>query len=123
MFTKLMKRAMIVCVLMASIVVGIAVPAQAANKTIILSDIDGRQLGYMVFYDVEPNKFKVCDTQRDGYSVTGQVLRQTSNGHIPLGDTSDGSDRGCNTMVFRVSGDQMRLWWNGPGNISTWANI
>ncbi|SDE03365.1 hypothetical protein [Glycomyces harbinensis] len=123
MFTKLMKRAMIVCVLMASVVVGIAAPAQAANKTIILSDIDGRQLGYMVFYDSDPQKFKVCDTQRDGYTVTGQALWQSANGHIPHGDTTDGNDKGCNTMVFRVDSDQMRLWWNGPGKISTFANI
>jgi hypothetical protein len=118
-----MKRAMIVCALMASVVIGIAAPAQAANKTIILSDVDGRQLGYMVFYDVEPNKFKVCDTQRDGYTVTGQVLILTNNGHIPLGDATDGMDDGCAYMYFRTSGDQMRLWWNGPGNISTYANI
>jgi hypothetical protein len=119
-FTKLMKRAIIVCVLMMSIVAAVAMPAQAANKTIILSDVDGRQLGYMVFYDVTPNEFKVCDTQRDGHTVTGQVL--ASSGAVILGDTTDGDDKGCNTMVFRTSGEQMRLWWNGPGNISTGTN-
>ncbi|MFB9660293.1 hypothetical protein ACFQS3_11045 [Glycomyces mayteni] len=119
MFTKLMKRAMVVCALTASILVGVTAPAQAANKTIILSDSDGRQLGYMVFYDGSPDKFKVCDTQRDGHSVTGRVMR----GAAILGETSDGNDKGCNTMAFRTSGTQMQLWWNGPGNISTFANI
>lgn len=120
MFTKLMKRAAIVCVLTATAVIGIAGPAQAAGKTIILSDIDGRQLGYMVFYDENPDRFKVCDTQRDGHTVSGRVLR---DGAILGTTTTDGDDRGCNTMVFRSSGTQMRLWWNGPGMISTGANI
>lgn len=94
--TRFTKRVMIVCAAVVAIVLGFSTTAQAENATLILSDVDGRQLGVMTHVDREPDTFHVCDSQNDLRSVTGTVSR---NG-VTLASISDGPDAGCNVEVL-----------------------
>ncbi|GAB3951107.1 hypothetical protein GCM10029976_086930 [Kribbella albertanoniae] len=116
-FSRSTKRATIMCAAAIAIVVGVPATAHADDETVFLSDIDGRQLGYTKFTDAT-DQIKICDTQRDGHSVTARI-RQGSTVYV---EVSDGSDAGCNTRsVSLVNNDayMLEIEWNGPGNI-TW---
>lgn len=116
MLSKLVRRAVFVIAAMTALLVVTAGQAQAANTYLILSDVDGRQLGAMTHIDAEPDRFKVCDTQRDGDKVTGFIYEYYPE--VLLDWVSDGSDSGCNTMkVNLVDGVKYRMYlcWNGPG--------
>lgn len=116
MFMKFTSRALVVCVAAATILFGFsAAAAQAANRTVILSDVDGRQLGYMVHLDAEPDRFKVCDTQNDGATVTGRLFYSTTL----LKWTTDGSDAGCNYFTRDIRSGyeyRMTLCWDGSAD-------
>jgi hypothetical protein len=115
-FSRSTKRATIMCAAATiAIVVGVPATAHADDKTVLLSDIDGRQLGYVSFTDAT-DTIKICDTQNDGYSVTGRIR----TGAIVKVEVSDGSDAGCNTKsVSLINGRAylLEIEWNGPGNI------
>ncbi len=93
--TRFTKRVMIVCAAVVAIVFGFSATAQAANATLILNDVDGRQLGVMTHIDAEPDRFTVCDSQSDARSVTGTISRNGTT----LATITDGSDAGCNVEV------------------------
>lgn len=112
MSTKFTQRAMVVCAAVAAIIIGFTPNAQAANAGLILSDRDGRQMGAMTHLDPEPDRFKVCDTQRDGATVTGRVF----DGTELIGITTDGDDAGCNYFYASILKDHqtwMSICWEG----------
>jgi hypothetical protein len=123
MLTKFMKRAVIVCAVLTAIVLGVSGTAQAANKTLVLNDIEGNQLGFMTFQDVEPERFRVCDTRNDGYGVTGRVVRP--EGTATLTVTANSDSPSCGSMIVQMGAGShyMQLCWNGPGNICRSVNI
>ncbi|MGC4944074.1 hypothetical protein [Kribbella sp. DT2] len=115
-FSKSTKRATILCAAASmAIVLGVPATAHADNQTVFLSDLDGRQLGYVSFTDAT-DKVKICDTQNDGYSVTGRVR----TGAIVKVEVSDGIDAGCNTKSVTLIDKRaylLEIEWNGPGGI------
>jgi hypothetical protein len=112
MFKELTKRAMIVCAAVAVIVFGFSATAQAADAKLLLSDRDGNQLGYMVHLDPEPDRFSVCDTQRDGVLLIGRVF----DGVDQIATITDGDDAGCDTKSVPILAGHdtwMSLCWDG----------
>ena len=103
------------CAAIMAIVLGVSGTAQADDARVILSDIDGRQLGYVDHLD-GTDQIRICDTQRDGYTVTGRIRW----GGDVRATVSDGSDAGCNyKSVSLIDGNRyvLEIWWNGPGDI------
>ncbi|GAB3996971.1 hypothetical protein GCM10029992_18560 [Glycomyces albus] len=122
MVARLVKRSAIVFAAMFALVTFTSGQAHASDAYLILTDSDGRQIGYMVHLDSEPDRIKVCDTQRDGYSVTGRILRDGS----VLATTTDGMDSGCNYVTVDLRQNRlywMEIWWNGPGNVSNYRSV
>ncbi|REE94742.1 hypothetical protein [Thermomonospora umbrina] len=104
--------------------------AQADDTWLILSDRDGRQIGHMVHLDPDPDRFRICDDQRDGYGVTGTVYRWNGVGQTgywqSLESATDGSDAGCDTISVSITNYlhyRMVLCWDGPGDICTRVNF
>jgi hypothetical protein len=114
-FSRSTKRALVMCAATMAMILGVSGTAQADDARVILSDIDGRQLGYADHLD-GPDHLRVCDTQRDGYAVTARIR----NGNGVIATVSDGSDTGCNSRsVSLVNGELyvLEIVWKGPGNI------
>lgn len=111
MLKGIAKRAVIILAAMTALLIAATGQAQAANSYLILSDIDGHQLGTMTHLDVETDRFKVCDTNSDGSPVTGYLYHDNKR----LFKISDGGDSGCNWKTYNVIVDEvyvLYLCWN-----------
>lgn len=119
MFTKFStsaKRALIMCAAVMAIVMGVSGTAQAASARIILSDIDGRQLGYADYLDATNGTLRVCDTQNDGYGVSARITQ----GNNIIATVYDDSDAGCGSKTVTLDNGEyylLKIWWHGPGAI------
>ncbi|MFE9335093.1 MULTISPECIES: hypothetical protein [Streptomyces] len=101
------------------LVIGVTGSAAAGDTYNILSDIDGHQVGYMAHLDPDPDTFKICDTQKDGYGVTGRLYIDQGPWAL-MGTVDDGGDAGCDYMKREITHPwtyKMVICWNGPGNI------
>lgn len=114
-FSRSTKGALVMCVASMAMILGVSGTAQAADARVILSDIDGRQLGYADYLD-GTDRLKVCDTQRDGYGVIARIR----NGAGVIAVVVDDSDAGCNSRaVSLINGGVyvLEIAWMGPGTI------
>ncbi|WBQ05252.1 hypothetical protein [Kribbella sp. CA-293567] len=124
LFSKSTKRALAVCAALTVSFIGSAGPAQAANAYLLLDDRDGRQLGAMTHYDAETDTFKVCDTQREGRSVTGTLWRSGSPKNVLLLTITDDDDAGCNSKRYNIrSGYAYYLQLSYNGSTQIFKNI
>ncbi len=118
------KRSLAICAALTASFIGSAGQAQAANAYLLLDDRDGRQLGAMTHYDAETDTFKVCDTQREGHSVTGTLWRYGSPKNVLLLKITDGDDAGCNSGKYNIrSGYAYYMQLSYNGNTQIFRNI
>ncbi|PRY59935.1 hypothetical protein [Glycomyces artemisiae] len=76
MFKKWITRIAITCAVGVGIIAGTGSAALAGDTWLILSDIDGRQVGAMQHVD-DGDSFRVYDSLKDGYSVEGCLQTYT----------------------------------------------
>lgn len=76
MFKKWITRIAITCAVGVGIIAGTGSAALAGDTWLILSDIDGHQVGAMQHVD-DGDSFRVYDSNRDGYSVEGCLQTYT----------------------------------------------
>lgn len=117
---KAVTRSLGILTASTALLLGSAGIASAADTYNYLSDIDGHSVGYMKHNDEEPDSFTICDTQSDGYGVTGAVYIYQGVWARVGPVLTDGGDAGCDTTPIEITNPwdyKMEICWNGPGNI------
>ncbi|MEV4754344.1 hypothetical protein AB0J86_04395 [Micromonospora sp. NPDC049559] len=72
MFKNWLGRVGLTAVAAVAMIAGVGTPAFAGDTYLILSDIDGHQVGHMVHVD-DGDTFRIYDDQADGYGPTGYL--------------------------------------------------
>ncbi|MET9520730.1 hypothetical protein [Streptomyces sp. NPDC002994] len=110
-------RIAVVGAAVATTLVGIASPALAADVNRTLSNSHGKMT-----YNDSVDVFEICDTNADGYGVTGNLNRVYKGGVTYSEEAfriNDGGDAGCDKIGYNVQGYpnnyQMNFWWDGGG--------
>ncbi|WP_329545994.1 hypothetical protein OG548_17635 [Streptomyces sp. NBC_01356] len=72
-----------------------------------------------MYYKDDGDLFTVCDTNPDGYGVTGQLktLNSSGTGIVTVMTIDDGGDSGCDSDNYDVIGAKSySMWVNWHGN-------
>lgn len=121
---KTMIRRGVMAAAAAATVVGFSAgPAAAATGNQIVSLPSNR--GYMYYKD-DGDLFTVCDTNPDGYGVTGKLKTLNSNGTgiITVMTLDDGGDSNCDSDNYDVIGAKSySMWVNWHGNSSWYESV
>lgn len=93
-----------------------ASPALAADANRTLSNSHGKMT-----YNDSVDVFEICDTNADGYGVSGSLTHRYHTSGVSYVETAftinDGGDAGCDKIGYDVKGYPhnyvMRFWWDG----------
>lgn len=117
------RSGVMVAVAAATVVGFTAGPAAAVTGDQKVSLPSGR--GYM-YYEDDGDKFTVCDTNADGYGVTGQLrtLNSSGTGIVTVLTVDDGGDAGCDTSTYDIIGAKSySMWINWHGNNNWYESV